>query len=94
MWEPILILSFALFVINVVFWVIAVRIFSGIYQSKFNTVVQIIHDGMAERDAKLRELQAMLSRSFVTDTRLFDLMLEDEDEPVAKESTNERQEEN
>jgi hypothetical protein len=80
MWETILIGSVILFLINVIFWFIAVRIFSMVYQDKFDMVVKIIHEGMAERDAKLRVVQAMLTKAFVTDTRLFDILIEEGDE--------------
>lgn len=76
--------------INVILWVIAVRIFSRVYQSKFDALVGIIRDAMTERDMKLRKIEAMLARAVVTDTRLFDGMVDLEDE---EDIPHEREEE-
>jgi len=96
MLQTILLTSAALLVINIVFWFIAIRVFSMIYQDKFDMVVKIIHEGMAERDAKLRVIQAMLSKAFVTDTRLFDILMEESEggSSLPEETVNEREEEN
>jgi hypothetical protein len=66
--------------INVILWIIAVRIFSAVYQNKFDALVGIIRDAMTER----------LARAVVTDTRLFDGMIDIEDE---EDIPHEREEE-
>jgi hypothetical protein len=76
--------------INVILWIIAVRIFSAVYQNKFDALVGIIRDAMTERDMKLRKIEAMLARAVVTDTRLFDGMIDIEDE---EDIPHEREEE-
>ena len=68
--------------INFVLWVIAVRMFSNVYQNKFETLVGAVRDAMTERDLKLRKIEAMLSRALVTDTALFDHMLDDNEEEL------------
>lgn len=79
-----------LLLINVILWVIAIRIFSVVYQNKFDALVGIIRDAMTERDMKLRKIEAMLARAVVTDTRLFDGMIDIEDE---EDIPHEREEE-
>lgn len=69
-------LTGGLFVVNVIFWVLAVRIFSTVYQNRFESLVGVIRDAMTERDMKLRKIEALLARAMVTDTRLFDGMVE------------------
>ncbi len=76
--------------INIVCWIVAVRIFSTVYQNKFDSLVGIIRDAMTERDMKLRKIEAMLARAVVTDTRLFDGMIDIEDE---EDIPHEREEE-
>jgi hypothetical protein len=76
--------------INVIAWIFAVRFFSSVYQNKFDNLVGIIRDAMTERDMKLRKIEAMLARAVVTDTRLFDGMIDIEDE---EDIPHEREEE-
>lgn len=81
-------LTGGLLVVNIIFWILAVRIFSTIYQNRFESLVGVIRDAMTERDMKLRKIEAILARAVVTDTRLFDGMIEG-----VEELPNEREEE-
>ena len=48
-----------------------------VYSRRFTVLMQLVRDGMAQRDAAYRKLQAQVTRAFVTDTSIFDTALED-----------------
>ena len=82
-------LACSVLVVNIVFWIVAVRMFSGLYQNKFDALVIIIRDAMTERDMKLRKIEGMLAKAIVTDTRLFDGMIDFEDEEAIPDGREE-----
>lgn len=84
MWEETLILGVVFLILNIVFWFVAVRILAGVYNRRFNEMINVIHDGMEARDAAFAGLKAMVTRAIVHDTAFFDdaVSMTDEEEIV------------
>lgn len=84
-WEQIAIIIGTTILCNTVGIFIVYRRVSRTYLTKLQDLVSVVRDGMAERDAKFRKLQADIARVIVTDTRIFDMALE-EDEKTEEQS--------
>ena len=60
------------------------RVLSELYDERFDSLAQIIAEAMAERDAEFQLFRGKITKMLVTDTQIFDVLLDDpKDAPVA-----------
>jgi hypothetical protein len=71
-------LIFAGFFVNLLFSLAGFWYLSFEYRKRFAALAEMMESALKYRDAKLGELKAMLVKGMMTDTNLFDSLLDDD----------------